>query len=136
MHESMGILRYSVDERHDIGHKLHVEVDPGIAETYRALVPKTVRLNKPRYAPHISVIRSEIVPRLDLWGKYEGQSVRFQYDSHIYNDETYYWLRVTCPILMFVRRELGLPSLSDLARPPDMAACFHTTFANLKGNSV
>lgn len=136
MHESIGVLRYSVDERHDVGHKLHVEIDEGIGVLYRTLTPKSVRLQKPRYPMHISVVRKEVVPRLDLWGKYEGQAVRFRYDPQAYNDETYYWLRVHCPILMHVRRELGLSSLSDLARPPDMALCFHCTFGNTKGLSV
>ena len=136
MYESTGVLRYSGIESDE--RKLHVEVDEGIGTLYRVLTPKTVRLKKPRYPMHISVIRKELIPssKLDLWGKYEGQSVRFQYDPQPYNDETYYWLRVFCPILMHVRRELGLTSLSDLARPPDMAACLHTTFGNLKGVSV
>jgi hypothetical protein len=136
MYESTGVLRYSGIESD--WRKLHVEIDEGIGMLYRVLTPKSVRLQKPRYPMHISVIRKELIPRskLHLWGKYADQTIHFQYDPQPYNDETYYWLRVHCPFLMYVRRELGLPSLSDLARPPDMAPCFHTTFANLKGVSV
>jgi hypothetical protein len=133
MHTSTGILRYSVEER--VGHKLIVEIDPGIAETYRALVPKYVRLQRPRFAPHISVIRKERIPedKLHLWGAHDGKPVEFSYDPTIYNDELYYWLRVYSAALKAVRKELGLDELSELARPPDLHDCFHTTIGNTKG---
>jgi hypothetical protein len=133
-HESQGIIHYSVDPL--IGHKLYVEIDPGIARLAHALIPKGMRPNKPRYAPHISVIRKEAVPKLDIWGRYEGAPVTFWYGSRIHYDNVYFWLRVLSPTLMFVRRELGLPSLSKFARPPDNASCFHTTVANCKGVPV
>jgi hypothetical protein len=127
---SEGVLHYSVEP--EVGHKLSVTIDPGIADLYRALVPKVVRIQKPRFPPHISVIRKESVPNLDLWGKYEGLEVDFEYDSYIYNDETYYWLRCYSPALVRIRRDLGLDDLSFLARPPDLADCFHTTLGNTK----
>jgi hypothetical protein len=89
---SIGLLRYSFDPRSN-EPKLHVDIDSGIAEMYRALVPKAVRLQRPKFAPHISVVRKEPVPRLDLWGVFEGREIEFEYEPTIYNDEIYYWLR-------------------------------------------
>jgi hypothetical protein len=129
-HSSEGTLVYSIE--HTVGHKLVLVIDPGIAETYRALIPKVVRLNRPKFAPHISVIRKEPVPKVERWGKHDGERVAFEYEPVIYNDETYYWLRCYSPRLIEVRRELGLEYLSELARPPDLADCFHTTIANTK----
>ncbi len=130
-HKSEGVLNYSIES--DVGYKLSVSIDPGIAETYRALVPRYVRLQRPRFDPHISVIRKEPISNLDLWEKYQGKRVGFEYEPIIYNNETYYWLRCFSSTLMFIRRELGLPDLSELARPPDLFDSFHTTLGNTKG---
>ena len=129
-YKSEGVLHYSVEP--GVGHKLVLSIDPGIAEMYRALIPKSIRIQRPRFAPHISVIRKEAIPRPHLWGTRQGESVAFVYEPIIYNDETYYWLRCYSEALSAVRRELGLPDLSDLARPPDLADCFHTTIGNTK----
>lgn len=133
-YKSEGTLVYSIDER--VGHKLHVEIDPGIAATYRALIPKTARAQVPRFAPHISVIRKESIPRLDLWGNHEGERIEFEYESTIFQDEIYFWLRCYSQRLIEIRQELGLSDLSDLARPPDLFDSFHTTIANKKSAGV
>jgi hypothetical protein len=132
LHVSAGTLRYSIEPV--VGHKLMVEIDPGIAETYRALIPKAVRIQRPRFAPHISVIRKELIPedKLDLWGLHADVEVSFAYEPDVYNDGTYYWLRVYSFGLLAIRKELGLPELSDLARPPDHFDSFHTTIGNVK----
>ena len=129
LHESSGPLRYSASEGK---YWLVVDVDPGIVEVARALVPKTVRLNRTRYAPHITVIRNEVPPDLTAWKAHEGEMVTFQYDSFVYNDELYYWLNAYCQRLNDVRTELGLHPVSEWTRPPDMADCFHITIGNLK----
>jgi hypothetical protein len=112
--------------------KLHVVVDPAIADYARALVPKArrVRLNKPRFAPHITVIRNEewaCNPDLD------GIEVQFRYDPLVVPGEVYWWLRAWSPDLLQLRVREGLPELSDLCRPPDMEDCFHITIGNTKG---
>jgi|SRR5271155_1690300 len=133
LHVSTGVLRYGFDERaKDL--KLVVEIDHGIAETYRAIVPKHYRVSRPRFAPHISVVRHEAIPadKMHLWSVHEGAACTFSYDPTICYDETYFWLRVYSDGLVAVREELGLHALSELARPPDRAECFHTTIANRK----
>lgn len=124
---SVGPLRY-----HE-GYKLNVEVDPEIARLARALVPKTVRLRQTRYAPHITVIRNEAVPNVEMWGSLEGVFVEFDYDPFVYNDETYFWLRVWSPVLIQVRLDLGLFESSVWSRAPDGFESFHITVGNLKG---
>jgi hypothetical protein len=130
-YKSVGELHYSSNDVH--GFKVHVDVDPGIAETYRALVPKSVRLQRTRYPPHISVVRKEMVAKLDEWGKHEGALIPFEYEPVVYNDETYYWLRCYSQVLVEIRRGLGLPDLSEMARGPDMFDSFHCTIGNCKG---
>jgi len=129
-YKSEGVLHYSVEA--SVGHKLILSVDPGIAELYRSLVPKSARIKRPKFAPHISVIRKEAIPLLHLWGKKQGEVVVFEYEPRVYNDETYYWLRCWSHGLVSVRRELGLPDLSDLARAPDLFDSFHCTIGNTK----
>lgn len=53
LHTSEGILRYTYD-------KLIVEVDPGIASFYRAMIPKYHKVQRTRYPAHITVVREEI----------------------------------------------------------------------------
>lgn len=131
LHKSKGPLRYSLTE--NAGYKLIVEVDPGISSLYRALVPKYIELNPQRYAPHISVVRREVPPNLEAWGKYEGELVDFEYTSHIYNGKVYWWLNAFSERLEAIRVELGLPVSSEYTRPPDgYMKCFHITIGNQK----
>lgn len=123
---SVGVLRYHEEL------KLNVEVDPEIARFARALVPKSVPLRRPRYAPHITVVRNEAVPKPDLWGRHEGVFVPFDYEPFVLNDEVYFWLRVYSPLLTQVRLELGLAESSEWSRAPDGAETFHLTIGNLK----
>lgn len=122
---SVGPLRYTNEP------KLNVEVDPEIVRLARALLPKAVRLNRGRYAPHITVIRNEAV-KSDLWGAYEGVFVEFEYEPFVYSTDTYYWLRVFSSALTKIRTDLGLPESSEWSRGPDGFESFHVTIGNLK----
>ena len=75
-YKSEGVLGYTVEPI--VGHKLSLAVERGIVDTYRALVPKSVRLQRTRFPPHISVVRKEPIPNLDLWARYEGEDVPFE----------------------------------------------------------
>jgi hypothetical protein len=122
---SIGILRYREDN-------LVVDVDYGIVDLARALVPKATYLNRQRYAPHISVVRHEKPIILKNWGKHENAEVEFKYSTYIYNDEKYYWLQVLSPALNNIRVELGLSMFSKWSKPPDGQDCFHITIGNTK----
>lgn len=123
---SSGPLRYFG------GFKLIVEVDPGIVKLARALVPKSVRLQRTRYEPHITVVRNEVVPKPGKWTLNEGIITTFEYEPYVHDDGTYYWLRVFCPRLSDIRTELGLPPSSEWSRGPDGFESFHITIGNVK----
>lgn len=126
---SSGPLRYSNTNGL---YKVIVEVDPEIAAYSRTLIPPAACLNKPKYAPHITVVRGETPPAMSWWGAFEGLSIPFEYSSVVRNDETYYWLPVVAPRLRLVRLMLGLTATHRLTRPPDGLADFHTTVGNTK----
>jgi hypothetical protein len=118
--KSVGTLRYGP------GIRLVVEADDGIAEYYRSLLPKAAGVKPQRYGVHISVVRKETPPIMDAWGRHEGQSVEFEYQNLVVNDEKYYWLDVRCQRLEEVRVELGL------SPRPWWKNYFHLTVGNVK----
>lgn len=131
LYSSIGRLKYDVGE---FGYKLILEVDPELVNYYRSLVPKWIKINRQMYAPHISVVRKEIPPNLNEWGKHEGREVEFAYANIVYNGTIYYWLNAFSGRLEKIRQELGLPVTSEYTRPPDgWIKCFHITIGNRKG---
>lgn len=128
-YHSYGTLRHSIIEGN---FKLIAEVDSGIVDVARALLPKSIRLNRQRYAPHISIVRNEVPKNLKFWGPYEGMEQMFFYDMIVKNDETYYWLNVYCPFFHSLRIDLGLAPSSEWSRPPDGSDNFHITIGNTK----
>lgn len=126
--QSKGILRASLERGL---YRLALDVDPGIVEMARALVPWHFRLNRTRFAPHVSVVRE--LTDLPGWGRHDGEEVRFDYSPFVHYDDTYFWLRVESARLREVRVELGLPATDWYVRPPDDTDCQHLTIGNLKG---
>lgn len=126
-----GTLHYSLDEH---GYRLVVDADPEIVNYYRALVPKSIRLNRTRFAPHITVIRETTLPNPALWAADHGATVEFQYLPVVKTGEVYYVLWVFCDALKSTRQRFGLPATTWYTRPPDDTECFHLTIGNLKGS--
>ena len=133
---SSGILSYSREENQ---YRLVLEVDEEIARYYRSLIPKWLDAYKPRWAPHITIVRpeKEMPVNLEHWGKYEGEEVSFEYWNYLFTGKIYFWLNVWSKRLEDVRIELGMPVSSEFTRPPDGAKiggikCFHCTIANQK----
>ena len=126
MIESSGVLRYSLP------HKLVVDVDPGLVDVYRALVPAYLRLRRQKWPAHITVVREESIAVPSAWGRHEGETVVFEFHPFVMYDTTYFWLDVTCHRLCDLRIELGLPAMSNLTRPPDGKDFFHITLGNAK----
>jgi hypothetical protein len=115
--------------------RLTVEVDEDFGRYYRRLIPKSYPTQKPRWPPHITVVRAgkEKPTEPFFWGLHEGSEVEFSYDPVLRLDKVYYWLSVWSPQLSEIRKELGLPPKSRWTRPPDAQECFHITIANRKG---
>jgi hypothetical protein len=127
MIHSEGTLHYENNP-----YKMYLAADIELARFYRSLVPRTYVCQPQRYAAHLSVIREEMPLRLEAWGKYEGTTILFEYDPEIRYNGVYWWLDCYSPRLCEIREELGLPALSELARPPSLKDCFHLTIGNSK----
>jgi hypothetical protein len=119
MFRSTGYLKY-------VPNKLTLEVDQAISDYYRALLPKWVVTNRQAFRAHVSVVRRETPPRMEHWGKYEGELVEFRYSNVVEFDETYAWLNVECERLKEVRVELGLDAY------PWWRNKYHITIGNFK----
>ena len=126
---SKGGIRY--DSSTSYPYRVIVEVNPEIARFARSLIPLYLPFNYPKYPPHISVVRKEIL-NLEAWKKlpFVDEEVEFSYSPEVQMDETYYWLRVFCPKLSELRVALGLSPCRFMA--PEGEAVFHITIANRK----
>lgn len=69
---------------------------------------KTGKLTRPVWGAHISVIRSEKIPNLKLWGLYANKMIEYEYEAGVKDNNEYYWLKVKCPFLEKLREEYGL----------------------------
>lgn len=129
---STGCLRYSLTNSG--GYSLKVMVDQQIADYYFSLIPKCIYRNRQMYPAHISTVRNEVPPYLNVWGKHEGKEVEFFYSNEIEHGTVYWWLNVFSKQLEEIRLELGLNVLSLYTKPPEgWNKTFHLTLANCKG---
>lgn len=126
LYTSTGTLRYGYTN-------LVLDVDQGIVDYYRALMPKSISTQRQMYPAHISVVRKEIPPNMQFWGKYAGEQIEFQYSNVIHYGTVYYWLNAWCKRLEEIRQELGLPIDSPYTKPPDgFEKTYHITIGNVK----
>lgn len=124
--QSIGTLRYGFTH-------LVLDIDPEIVLYYRALIPKYIHTNPQMYSAHISVVRKEIPPNLQFWGKYAGEKVVFYYSNAIHHGTVYYWINVFSKRLEEIRKELGLFVDSLCNQPPEgFSRTFHITLGNIK----
>lgn len=117
-HKAKGILRYSpklIGERVSDKWWLVIDVDQGICDLYRHLYwlskYKTVKLQRPAWGAHISVIRNEepTDDKKHLWEKYADQELEIEYTSVVGDNDVHWWLPVICEKALDIRIELGLP---------------------------
>ena len=125
--EDVGILRASCEKGL---YRMALDVDPAIAEYARSLIPAYHRVQKPKFPPHMSVVRQR-EPLVDF-ERFSGEVVSFRYAMGLHNDDTYWWLIADSQRLREIRSELGPPELAWCCRPPDDTECFHITVANTK----
>lgn len=121
MFQSSGILRYGP------GFRAILLVDQGISDFYRSMIPKWEHVDRQLYPAHISVVRHETPPLLGSWESYDGEEVRFDYDTTIHADGKYFWINAWSPRLCEIRTELGLPPYRS------WRGSFHITVGNMKG---
>lgn len=129
LYTSTGRLRYGRNS-----WWLCVDCDQGLADYYRALLPKAWNTSRGRYDAHITVARDEEPPNKEFWKKYDGESLEFFYLPGIKQGKIYYWLDIYCVRLEEIRLELGLPVENKFEPPlPGYRKRFHLTIANIKG---
>jgi hypothetical protein len=93
---------------------LILECCPGLLQYYRHLIHQGtgIKLLKPSWGPHISVIRGEEIKEefRHLWGKWNGRKVSFTYSPEdLFDEYRYWWINIQSPELAEIRQELGLP---------------------------
>lgn len=67
-----------------------------------------IKLARPVFGAHISVIRGEHIHNYHLWKLDNNKIVEFEYESGVKNNGEYYWLDVICPYLENLRSQYGL----------------------------
>ena len=131
---SSGVLRYGEN-------RLVLDIDQGIVDYYRSMIPKYMDIRPQRYNAHISVVRKEIKePNRNFWFKHENKEIDFVYSPKICFDNRYYWLNVWSKGLETIRTELELSNIphyiGDGYTPPplntDFIKTFHVTIGNRK----
>ena len=112
-------------------NKTFVQIDSEISKYYISLIP--FKINKQKYPPHISLIRNEIIPNANYLHSMNNSIINFEYDSYIFNNETYYWLNVYSNELKQIRINCGLcPTKIGVTFSPDEKCAFHITLGNTK----
>lgn len=130
-YQSSGTLHYSTIR--DGTYKLIVDVDQGIADFYRKLVPKARYVQRQGFPAHISVVRKITELNTEVWGKYENEVVDFLYNPTIDWCTVYYWINAYSARLEQIREELNLPVYDSVGVPEGCRQAFHITIGNLKG---
>jgi hypothetical protein len=129
MISSVGTLRYSPQ---GLGNAskwwLVIDCDPEIGKYYRHLYYlsnfKTQKIQRPAWEAHITVVRDELPPNENNWGKLNGSKIEFYYSPLPEGDGLFLWLPVRCESALNLREELGLD------RNPLYP--LHLTFGNYK----
>lgn len=94
--------------------------DDEISKYYRHLYSKeypalnsgrSKSLTRPVWGAHISFLRNEFVPHLNLWGLDNNKLVEFDYEGGVIDNGEYFWLKVSCPHLLDLREKYGLSRL-------------------------
>lgn len=118
--QNCGVLHYSSDKK-----TAKINFGQDFINYYFSLIPFYERAQRQRYEAHITVVRVFESPNLDLWGKYEGEIIPFEYLPLIKFDGTYYYLDAYSNRVGDIREELGLPRFR-------MNDSYHITIGNIK----
>jgi 2'-5' RNA ligase len=110
------------------GNRVVADVSPELTRLYRSFIPKHIKINIPRYYPHITVVRGkhETPANLKAWGKHDWKKIKFEYSPDIQFGRTYIWLKVRSKEIEEIRNELGLSGCFDRFKG------YHITIANMK----
>lgn len=111
----MSLFLSSAIVKYGPGIKVIAEIDQGISEYYRNLIPKYYCVKSQAYSAHITIVRlnKETPTNLENWLKYDGKKISYYYNPIIQNDDNYFWLDAYSEEIGDIREELGLPRFRD-----------------------
>jgi len=113
MHTSTGILRIERSIACEGCIWAYLECCAELGRYYRFaarfLDPQFIRLMKPAWGTHVTVIRRE-VPKNEtkMWGRNKSV-VTFQYEAPVRSNNKHVWLDVDCEEILDFRESVGLP---------------------------
>lgn len=120
MHRGLGRIKY-------YNHYVVCEISQGIVDFYYSLIPKYYYANRQANKAHITVSRlGKEEPGRRHWKYRDGQYVEFFYDSYVYFDHPYFFLKAYSDEICEIREKLFLPR----HRLP--FKCHHITVGNVK----
>lgn len=92
------------------GVRVVLDVDQGIVNFYRSLIPKTIPINGLRNKAHITIVRTGVEsPNFLKWGVDSGRQLSYTYSNEIIIDRLYAVLPVWSEDIGSLREKLGLP---------------------------
>jgi hypothetical protein len=91
-----------------------IDVDPEIGRYYlsqfnRSRTVLAGQIMPPKWGPHISVIRGEVVKDKELLKTFDGKKIVFHYSPQVQWDEKHAYLNVSCDEALNMREAVGLP---------------------------
>jgi len=119
MFKSIGKIIYSPRSHLGSNEKWAVLMcDDEISNYYRHLYTLTyppylngtnsLKISRPVWGAHISLIRGEYIPNINLWGLDSNKIIEFEYEPGVLDNNEYYWMKVSCPYLSDLRKRYGL----------------------------
>jgi hypothetical protein len=73
------------------------------------IIQKGIKITSSAWGPHISVIRGEKPLHEEVWNKYDGDKIWFEYNPEFLNTNgKHWWIRIISKDLEAIRIELGL----------------------------
>jgi hypothetical protein len=120
-HKSIGKIIYDPFRANKFQpHWCIVEVDKEITRYYRDWLRREQHLilEEPSWNAHVSVVRGEgkQITQPTSWKQYHNTKIQFCYEhgriiSKIDPKQPgkFYWIEVECPLLVKIRKDLGLP---------------------------
>lgn len=100
---SYGTIRYRDDKW------CSLMCDPELGRYYRAQIHDKL-LMQPMWGTHVTIVngRWEKIKNKKAWKKYEGERLRFEYDSEVRYEPPFYFLFCFSEKIGDIREELGL----------------------------
>jgi hypothetical protein len=106
--------------------RVALDVEKELVRYYLSFVPKNLTFNKPKFSPHITIVRGKFeVPNKDC-SFLNGRQIEFSYSNQIKMNDKYLWIPAYSEELQQIRSDLGLDWCYDKEKG------FHITIGNFK----